>query len=247
MFWFFWFLCGPFFPFLHLRCYLFYSDNWIWWGKRKSVYCALSSLQLPSLLSSFLLSSPLIFFTLRPLLSSLLFSSGWGDGESRNKTSPIIIKPSFLSEHYRFHCCLYLGDVTHSDSSCAAVIATTAISAGILVNRQKWIQINSCNDSSLINGSLPSFNSSIPISAISPSLPVVSLPLSLFLCNLSFLSLSTIIQNVRIIVTTPFHKHALSLNLSPSLTLCSLLISLSICRSILISLLLFSLLFSFLF
>ena len=192
--------------------------------------------------------SPLLsshIFTLHPLLSSLLFSSGWGDGESRNKTSPIIIKPSFLSEHYRFDCCLYLGDVTHSDSSCAAVIATTAISAGILVNRQKWIYLNSCNDSSLINGSLPSFNSWFPLLQF---LPLSLLSLSLFLCNLSFLSpLSKFIQNLQIIVTTPSHEHTISLNLSSSLTLSSLLISLSICRSIFISLLLFSSLFSFLF
>ena len=174
--------------------------------------------------------SPLLsshIFTLHPLLSSLLFSSGWGDGESRNKTSPIIVKPSFLSEHYRFDCCLYLGDVTHSDSSCAAVIATTAISAGILVNRQKWIYLNSCNDSSLINGSLPSFNSSIPISAISPSLPVVSLPLSLSfsaICRFSplFPNLFKIYKSSLLLPLTNTQYHSISLLLS-LFALCSYL------------------------
>ena len=166
---------------------LFWQLNFIKQKKECLLHSVFSSAPFPSILFSPLLSSHI--FTLHPMLSSLLFSLGWGDGESRNKTSSIIIKPSFLSEHYRFDCCLYLGDVTHSDSSCAAVIATTAISAGILVNRQKWIYLNSCNDSSLINGSLPSFNSLFPLLQFLPlSLLSLSLSLSLFLQSVVSLS-----------------------------------------------------------
>ena len=87
-----------------------------------------SSFLLLTYLSLTLFYFPLIFF--RSRIFSFL-PTGRGDGQSWNKTSSIIIKPSVLPEHYWFKRCLYLGDVTHSDSYRAAVIAAAVVSAGM--------------------------------------------------------------------------------------------------------------------